>query len=238
MPKPIDRETLWIHPNDRKHEPVRLGSTFYPRTVPPHQTPESWPFYTTSSNGGINYNFHGKYDNRYVAAQSVIASMGMAGKFNIMPNCVGYMLGRCMEAWGWQTYPAELSFSPSWYRWITTVPNEWKLAGPVPGCVIYMDGHVAFCEGVSGNTYQCSESWYYNHPGSGGYWDMWWAYRTYTIGYGARHVYGYCMPPNLTFSPISGYMSIEYQLALLEETKYVFTGDNESVSKSSVEWRE
>lgn len=239
MPKPIDRESLWIHPDQRKPQIVKQGNGFSPRTVPPHQTPDAWPFYTTNTHGGINYSYSGRQDWRYYSAQATIASIGLPGKFNILPNCVGYVLGRCMESWGWTTYPAELSFSPSWYRWTTTVPNEWKLAGPVPGCVIYMDGHVAFCEGVTGGTYQCSESWYYNsNDYAGGWWHMWWDYRSYAIGHGARSVIGYCMPPNISFSPLSGYMSTEYMIDFLEETKYVFVGDNEAESKSSVEWRE
>lgn len=239
MPKPIDREDLWIIPSQRRPAIIKQGNEFSPRTVPPHQTPNAWPFYTTASHGGINYNFSGRPDTRYYAAQAVASSLGLPGKFNILPNCVGYVLGRCMEAWGWNTYPGELSYSPSLYRWTTTVPNEWKLAGPVPGCVVYMEGHVAFCEGVTGDTYQSSESWYRYHDYAGGWWNMWWGYTSYRIGRGATgQVYGYCMPPNISFAPLDGYMSSDYMLKYLEETKYVFVGDNEAVSEPSVEWRE
>lgn len=239
MPKPIDREDLWIIPSQRRPAIIKQGNEFYPRTVPPHQTPNAWPYYTTASHGGINYNWSGRQDWRYYAAQSAVSALGLPGKFNILPNCVGYVLGRCMEAWGWNTYPWQLANCPSLGQWNSVVPNEWKLSGPVPGCVIYMYDHVAFCEGVTGNTYQCTESWYWNRSNyAGGWWYMWWDYRSYTIGRGAAPVIGYCMPPDISFAPLDGYMSADYMIKYLEETKYVFVGDNEAVSEPSVEWRE
>lgn len=141
-----------------------IGKTnkFIPQLQPPWTRPGNWQCYTTTGNGGISLCWPGNTDSP--AWSRAIVPLG--GKYNVLPNCVGYAYGRALEAWGteWRIPLANAGFIDGGSKNINyPIVQSWSIPKPVPGCLVLYkySQHIAFCEESDGTNFTVTASNYY-----------------------------------------------------------------------------
>lgn len=203
-----------------------IGKTnkFIPQLQPPWTRPGNWQCYTTTRNGGISLCWPGNTDSP--AWSRAIVPLG--GKYNVLPNCVGYAYGRALEAWGteWRIPLANAGFIDGGSKNINyPIVQSWSIPKPVPGCLVLYkySQHIAFCEESDGTNFTVTASNYYtdkppNQPAE--------FYVEHLINNGSNV---FVLPPDVSFAEPYDY---------LVERRHELYGDHNSTYEQEWIWKD
>lgn len=132
-------------------ENIETTNKFVPHFEAPWTRPGNWQCYTMTDNGGISPCIEGNTDSPGWA----ISIAPLAGRYNVLPNCVGYAFGRALEAWGpeWVSPLLNAGFAgPASANIYYSTVQSWTIPKPVPGCLVLFKykQHIEFCESSDG----------------------------------------------------------------------------------------